>query len=492
MPLYDYMYLLPKDEYTSLKSTLSDHVRLVDSIKGDVNGGQVNHIEIGEGGKVVIKPTDITASSPVKKAKSNAVPDEAFKNWPKQREEEVQSKRFENKRFQVKTFSQEKKGKHAELLSNLRRQIEEETDSDEEGEINNISDANNETENEEDREKFERERNQEEEKEEEEKEEEKDPTPDASFRIATRSPETRETETDTNAFFPIATRPSPDSESQYNGEKEDRSNEENEGDLERDRGRELMTNLMEHKINALNERKNNTEKISPEEINREHEENISLPKENDDIEPQSTQKINNSIEDNDYSLSRAQKYQMQNILRAKLAKMQETKKIPALLVKRNKEKKNKDSKNKKDTFHSVRDKKIKRVRNPQVHVEIPNEKIVEEIRDLPSKTEKKKRGRPPGKVSQGIKKKKEKLTSSKKMQDLIKKRMMTLRGKNAAARKSSTNNTISQKQDDVNVTTRRARKRPVKIRDNGNDDEEEEEEEEEEEVPRKRRGIVYT
>ena len=58
--LYDYMYLIPKEEYRSLQTTSSDHAKLVDSIAGDVNGGQVNHIEIGEGGRVTIKPTDIT------------------------------------------------------------------------------------------------------------------------------------------------------------------------------------------------------------------------------------------------------------------------------------------------------------------------------------------------------------------------------------------------------------------------------------------------
>ncbi len=67
MPLYDCMYLISKDEYSSLHDTNDEHTKLVDSIKGDVNGGQINHIEIGEGGKVVIKPTDIIASSPSSK-----------------------------------------------------------------------------------------------------------------------------------------------------------------------------------------------------------------------------------------------------------------------------------------------------------------------------------------------------------------------------------------------------------------------------------------
>ena len=65
------MYIIPKDEYMSLKKTSSEHGQLIDSIKGDVNGGQVNHIEIGEGGRVVIKPKDIIASSPSKKNRKN-------------------------------------------------------------------------------------------------------------------------------------------------------------------------------------------------------------------------------------------------------------------------------------------------------------------------------------------------------------------------------------------------------------------------------------
>jgi len=45
MPLYDSMFLISKGEYISLKRIREDHAHLVDSIGGDVNGGQVNHIE---------------------------------------------------------------------------------------------------------------------------------------------------------------------------------------------------------------------------------------------------------------------------------------------------------------------------------------------------------------------------------------------------------------------------------------------------------------
>ncbi len=62
MPLYDQMYLLSADDYFALTQTKGEHEKLVDTIR--VNGGQINHIEIGEGGKVVIKPSDLTASSP--------------------------------------------------------------------------------------------------------------------------------------------------------------------------------------------------------------------------------------------------------------------------------------------------------------------------------------------------------------------------------------------------------------------------------------------
>ena len=63
------MYLISKGEYKSLKRVNDEHASLIDSIAGDVNGGQVNHIEIGEGGKVVIKPNHLSASGKSSKAK---------------------------------------------------------------------------------------------------------------------------------------------------------------------------------------------------------------------------------------------------------------------------------------------------------------------------------------------------------------------------------------------------------------------------------------
>ena len=63
MKLYERMYLIPEDEYHSSQETCREHARLIDSIGGDVTGGQVNHIQIGEGGRVTIKPTDVTASN---------------------------------------------------------------------------------------------------------------------------------------------------------------------------------------------------------------------------------------------------------------------------------------------------------------------------------------------------------------------------------------------------------------------------------------------
>ena len=64
------MYLISKDEYESQKQTCAEHDHLIDSIKGNINGGQVNHIELSEGGKVVIKPSDISAS--VKKSNKSS------------------------------------------------------------------------------------------------------------------------------------------------------------------------------------------------------------------------------------------------------------------------------------------------------------------------------------------------------------------------------------------------------------------------------------
>lgn len=80
MTSYDYMFLVSRDEYKALHQARSEHDKLIESIKGDVNGGQVNHIEIGEGGKVIIKPTDITASSPNKKKMKESSQNDHAKN----------------------------------------------------------------------------------------------------------------------------------------------------------------------------------------------------------------------------------------------------------------------------------------------------------------------------------------------------------------------------------------------------------------------------
>ena len=89
MPLYDLMYLVPKEEYRDLKSTKTEHVQLLDSIKGDVNGGQVNHIEIGEGGRVVIKPDNLSASSA--KKKKTKTTSNTPSQWPKTKKPYVTS-----------------------------------------------------------------------------------------------------------------------------------------------------------------------------------------------------------------------------------------------------------------------------------------------------------------------------------------------------------------------------------------------------------------
>jgi len=76
--------MIPKEEYNLLKKS---SIQYNDSIGRDVNGGQVNHIELGEGGRVVIKPTDITASTKNNTSSSlgnyHIIPNEAFQNWPK-------------------------------------------------------------------------------------------------------------------------------------------------------------------------------------------------------------------------------------------------------------------------------------------------------------------------------------------------------------------------------------------------------------------------
>lgn len=81
MPLYDCMYMIPKEEYNNLKNF--ERSQYNDSIGRDVNGGQVNHIELGEGSRVVIKPTDIIASAKNIPSEKYSIPNEAFRNWPK-------------------------------------------------------------------------------------------------------------------------------------------------------------------------------------------------------------------------------------------------------------------------------------------------------------------------------------------------------------------------------------------------------------------------
>ena len=69
MPQYDCMYLVSKEDYERVKDGYranSAHNGMPqennDCVNGDINGGQVNHIEIGDGGKVVVKPDSLSAS----------------------------------------------------------------------------------------------------------------------------------------------------------------------------------------------------------------------------------------------------------------------------------------------------------------------------------------------------------------------------------------------------------------------------------------------
>ena len=70
--MYEYMYVIPVEKYKALVEAGvtregGEHgpppQQLIDSVAGDVSGGQVNHIEIGEGGRVVIKPNGVSATS---------------------------------------------------------------------------------------------------------------------------------------------------------------------------------------------------------------------------------------------------------------------------------------------------------------------------------------------------------------------------------------------------------------------------------------------
>ena len=78
------MYVITKEEYQNFKNNGRNGNQYNDSIGRDVNGGQVNHIELGEGGRVVIKPNDVIASSKsIPSRDKMTIPDEAFQNWPK-------------------------------------------------------------------------------------------------------------------------------------------------------------------------------------------------------------------------------------------------------------------------------------------------------------------------------------------------------------------------------------------------------------------------
>ena len=72
------MHLISKEEYRRLQSTRAEHDSLVNSIKGNISGGQINHIEISDGGRVVIKPTDVTASSAKPKKVNHGRPEPAI------------------------------------------------------------------------------------------------------------------------------------------------------------------------------------------------------------------------------------------------------------------------------------------------------------------------------------------------------------------------------------------------------------------------------
>ena len=67
MPQYEYMYMIPREMYSQLMRAMRSGVGPTgdgDQLNGTVQGqGQVNHIEIGQGGRVTIKPNHgVTAS----------------------------------------------------------------------------------------------------------------------------------------------------------------------------------------------------------------------------------------------------------------------------------------------------------------------------------------------------------------------------------------------------------------------------------------------
>ena len=73
MKTYKKMYLLSQDEYSSLQEASDDRDLLIKSIKG--SHGQINNIDIGDGGRVVIKPSEISAKhvKPIQKSKTNGL-----------------------------------------------------------------------------------------------------------------------------------------------------------------------------------------------------------------------------------------------------------------------------------------------------------------------------------------------------------------------------------------------------------------------------------
>lgn len=72
MPLYEKMVVIPEGKYRELK-TKSESPHFVDSIAGNVEGGMVNHIELGEHSRVTVKPNGgLTASTAQKKINGKA------------------------------------------------------------------------------------------------------------------------------------------------------------------------------------------------------------------------------------------------------------------------------------------------------------------------------------------------------------------------------------------------------------------------------------
>lgn len=107
MTTYDEMYVLSKDDYENLKE--GNELKLQDSIGGDVQGSQVNNIELGNGRVVVIQGDEPFSKLPQISDKSDK---KSMKNNKPSKKIKSKEQKINNGKIEKKKDKKNKKEKH--------------------------------------------------------------------------------------------------------------------------------------------------------------------------------------------------------------------------------------------------------------------------------------------------------------------------------------------------------------------------------------------